>query len=179
MSEDQDRGTETVAETSVHPIMPDEAELGPERDRAEAELAELKDRLLRHQADFDNFRRRTERERAEWAQFAGMEVVRTLLPALDDFDRALRMTAGSAEPGGEFYKGMELVWQRLMSALEKAGLEPVVAAGQPFDPQFHEAIDRAEDPELTEDTVAAEYQRGYRFRGKLLRPALVKVAVKG
>jgi len=140
----------------------------------EAEKAEAGDRLLRLRAEFDNFRRRTERERSEFVQFASAELARELLPVLDDFERAL--AAPAADP--EYAKGVELIYQRLFEALRKAGLEPVVTAGRRFDPTLHQALERVETEEAEDQTILAEYQKGYNFKGKLLRPAMVKVAVK-
>jgi molecular chaperone GrpE len=150
------------------------AALTAERDQLAAEKADLKDRLLRAMADFDNFRRRAERDRSEYVQFAAMEIVRGLIPILDDFHRAMQV-----ETADKVYaKGIELIEQRLFDALKKAGLEPIEAAGKPFDPNLHQAVDRAESDELPDQTVLEEYQSGYNFKGKLLRPAMVKVAVK-
>lgn len=177
MMETGDHKVETPATESATPVASaDTAEM----ERLQAEVAELKDRLLRRQADFDNLRRRAERERAELLEFGGMETVKQLLPALDDLDRALTMSA-QLQPEiaqTDLYKGMALVQQKLLDALAKAGMEPIAAAGLAFDPHLHEAVDRAETDEVEDQTVLAEYQRGFKFRGKLLRPAMVKVAVK-
>jgi len=150
------------------------AALAAERDRLVAENAECKDRLLRALADFDNFRRRAERDRSEYLQFAAMEIVRDLLPVLDDFQRAIKVET----PDKEYAKGVELIYQRFFESLKKAGLEPLEAAGKPFDPNLHQAVDRLETEEFEDQTVLEEYQSGYNFKGKLLRPAMVKVAVK-
>ncbi|HVT92444.1 MAG TPA: nucleotide exchange factor GrpE [Bryobacteraceae bacterium] len=144
-----------------------------ERDSLLAEKADLTDRLLRKQAEFDNFRRRIERERAELIDYSTSEAIRALLPILDDFERALQTE--SADKG--YAKGMELIFQRLSEILGKLGLEPMVSVGQPFDHHLHHAIQR-EESDAPDQTVLEEYQRGYNFRGKLLRPAMVKVAVE-
>ena len=139
--------------------------------------AELQDRLLRLQAEFDNFRKRTERERMEFAEYAGEQTVRALVPILDDFERALKaVPAGDA--AGEFVRGIELIYNRLTETLKKQGLEPISAAGARFDPHQHEAIGRLETDEHEDNTVVQEFQRGYNFKGRLLRPAMVQVAVK-
>jgi molecular chaperone GrpE len=139
-----------------------------------AGVAEYKDRMLRTLADFDNFRRRAERDRSEYVQFAAMEIVRDLLPVLDDFQRALKVET----PDAEYAKGVELIYQRLFEILKKAGLEPIDAAGKPFDPNSQQAVDRVHTDEFADQTVLEEYQSGYNFKGKLLRPAMVNVAVK-
>lgn len=149
-----------------------------ERDKLLAEKQELFDRLLRNQAEFENARRRTERERSEFIQYAGTEMVREVLPVVDDFERALQSGAGLAEgPAKDYIKGFELIYQRLLDRLTKLGLEPIEAAGKVFDPNLHQAVDRAETDELPDQTVLSEYQRGYMFKGRLLRPSMVKVAV--
>jgi molecular chaperone GrpE len=159
------------------PVVTPEAQIAAltaERDQLSAEKADLKDRLLRALADFDNFRRRAERDRWEYVQFAAMEMVRDLIPILDDFRRAMKVETADKE----YAKGIELIDQRLFETLKKAGLEPIEAAGKPFDPNLHQAVDRVESEELPDQTVLEEYQSGYNFKGKLLRPAMVKVAVK-
>ncbi len=149
------------------------AALTAERDALAAEKADLNDRLLRAQAEFQNFRKRAERERAEFAEYASTEAVRALLPIIDDFERALKVESADRE----YTKGMELIYQRLVESLKKLGLEPIVSAGQPFDPNLHHAVDKKETDEVPEETVLEEYQRGYNFKGRLLRPAMVKVAI--
>ena len=141
------------------------------------EKAELEDLLRRRQAEFENFRRRVERERMDFAEYSGMEIVRALLPTVDDFERALRAAPASG-PGDEFLKGIELIYKRLLEALTKQGLEPINTQGQSFDPHLHEAVQRVEHEEAADGTILEEYQRGYKFKGKLLRPSMVKVAVR-
>ena len=150
-----------------------------ERDQLLQERADLNDRLLRRTAEFDNFRRRTEREKQDYFEYAGMETVRQLLPVLDDFDRALKLTAQTRpdEVEREFYKGTELIYSRLMELVKKLGLEPVASVGAKFDPNLHEAIERVPTDEAEDQTIVGEFQRGYMFKGRLLRPAMVKVAV--
>lgn len=150
------------------------AALSAERDQLATEKAELTDRLLRTMADFENFRRRADRDRSDFIQYASMEMVRDLIPILEDFRRAMKAETADKE----YAKGIELIYQRLSETLKKAGLEPIEAAGKPFDPNVHQAVDRAETDEWPDQTVMEEYQSGYNFKGKLLRPAMVKVAVK-
>ena len=145
-----------------------------ERDRLLEEKNDLMDRLLRRQAEFDNFRRRAERDRADVLEFANTETVRSILPILDDFERALKVECS----GKEYARGMELIYQRLSDALKKLGLEPINAKGLKFDPNLHHAVDMLETDDVEDHTVLDEYQPGYNFRGRLLRPAMVKVAVK-
>lgn len=148
--------------------------LTEERNRLAAENAELQDRLLRRQADFENYRRRAERDRSEFLQFAGMEFARAILPVLDDFERALKVESAD----GNFTRGVELIYSRLFETLKKMGLEPMDTVGKEFDPNLHQAVDKVESEDAEDQTILDEFQRGYNFRGKLLRPAMVKVAVK-
>ena len=150
------------------------AALTGERDRLTAEKAELQDRLLRRQADFENYRKRAERDRSDFLQFAGMEFVRELLPILDDFERALQVEC--ANPS--YSKGVELIYARLYDALKKMGLEPMDTVGKTFDPNLHQAVERVETDHAEDQSILAEFQKGYMFKGKLLRPAMVKVAVR-
>jgi molecular chaperone GrpE len=144
-----------------------------ERDQLAAEKAEIQDRYLRGQAEFQNLRRRIEKEKVEWHERAATEAVRTLIPILDDFERALKVEGA----GKDYGKGMELIFQRLFDTLKKLGLEPIDSQGQPFDPHIHHAVEKQETEDVADDTVLEEYQRGYNFKGQLLRPAMVKVAV--
>src|SRR6266404_434102 len=148
--------------------------LAAERDRLAAEKADLNDRLLRSQAEFQNLRKRVERERLELFEYASTEAVRALLPILDDFERGLKVESADKE----YVNGMELIYQRLYDTLKKLGLEPIDSKGQPFDPHVHHAIEMMETEEAPDHTILDEFQRGYNFKGRLLRPAMVKVAVQ-
>jgi len=148
-------------------------ELIGERDRLLAEKNDLNDRLLRRQADFDNFRRRAEREKADVLEYANTETVRALLPILDDFERALKVESADKE----YVRGMELIYTRLGESLKKLGLEPIISKDQNFDPHVHHAVEMVETQDVPDHTILEEYQRGYNFKGRLLRPAMVKVAV--
>ena len=173
--DNQEQNASGVEETL--PVPTPEAQiaaLAGERDQLAAEKADLKDRLLRTLADFENFRRRAERDRSEYVQYAATEMVRDLIPILDDFRRAVKVETADKE----YDKGIELIDQRLFEALKKAGLEPIESAGKLFDPNLHQAVVRVQSEEFPDQTVLEEFQSGYNFKGKLLRPAMVKVAVK-
>ena len=150
------------------------AAITEERDKLTAEKAELNDRLLRARAEFDNARRRSERERSEYLQFAAMDLVKDILPVLDDFERALKVETADRE----YAKGVELIYQRLYDSLKRVGLEQIETEGRQFDPNVHQAVERVHTDEAADQTVLGEFQRGYNFKGKLLRPAMVKVAVQ-
>jgi molecular chaperone GrpE len=145
-----------------------------ERDQLLADKVELNDRFLRRQAEFENYRRRVEREKADFFQYASSEAVQAMLPVLDDFERALKQESIDKE----YVRGLELICQRLVDTLKKLGLEPIDSLGEPFDPYIHQAIDRIETDTVEDHTILEEYQRGYNFKGRLLRPAMVKVAVR-
>ena len=145
-----------------------------ERDRLAAENAELQDRFLRFQAEFQNFRKRSDKDRLEFSEYASMEACRMLLPIVDDFERALQTETADKT----YAQGLELIRQRLFEALKKLGLEPMVVQGEPFDPHVHHAVEMVETDDAPDHTVLAEFQRGYNFKGRLLRPAMVKVAVE-
>jgi molecular chaperone GrpE len=165
---------ESVDTVGVADLAAQLAAITVERDALAAEKAHLSGNLLRRQADFENFRKRVERERLEFAEYAGMEAVRELLPVLDDFERALKTETADKD----YAKGMELIYTRLLESLKKLGLEPIDSKGVKFDPNQHHAVDKVACADSAEDTVLEDYQRGYNFKGRLLRPAMVKVAVK-
>ena len=144
-----------------------------ERDRLLEEKNELVELLRRRQAEFDNFRKRAEREKSDVLEFAHSDSVRAILPILDDFERALKTHTADAV----YARGMEMIHQHLGDALKKLGLETITTKGQKFDPHVHHAVDMVETGDVEEQTILDEYQPGYNFRGRLLRPAMVKVAV--
>jgi molecular chaperone GrpE len=157
-----DRGATAVPET-----------VAAERDRLLLEKNELVELVRRRQAEFDNFRKRAEREKAEVLEYAHSDSVRAILPILDDFERALKTHTADKV----YARGMELIYQHLSDALKKLGLETISTKGLKFDPHVHHAVDMVETGDVEEQTILDEYQPGYNFRGRLLRPAMVKVAV--
>ncbi len=136
---------------------------------------DYKDRYLRTLADFENFRKRSEREKADFFKYALAGLLRELLPVLDNFDRSL----DHAEQGDDFHRGVLLIYKQLFDVLTKHGLRPIEESGVPFDPKIHEAVVREEDPSVPSHTVVAVLQKGYFLHDRLLRPAMVKVAVGG
>jgi molecular chaperone GrpE len=167
---DEAQGSGTAADTAETL-----GELIADRDRAVKEKNELQELLQRRQAEFDNFRRRNERERSELSEYASMETVRSLLPVLDDFERALKVESSDKE----YARGMEIIYQRLIESLTKIGLTPVSSEVSTFDPHIHHAVEMVDTKDHPDQTILEEYQRGYYFKGRLLRPAMVKVAVNG
>jgi molecular chaperone GrpE len=133
----------------------------------------LLDRLARLQAEFDNFRKRNAREQQEFREYALAEAIKSLLPVVDSFDRALQSPARNSE---EFHAGIELINRQLHDALGKLGVQPIEARGEPFDPNQHQAVQMVETDEAEDHHVLDELQRGYKLKNRLLRPAMVRVA---
>jgi len=169
---------EAAAGPAVAELVATRAELK----RVEAERTDLLDQLSRRQADFDNYRKRTERERQDTYHRMVGDVVGKLLPVLDNLRRALdteaSQQAGESEEFRHFLQGVELIYKQLTDVLESLGLQPVAAVGQRFDPHVHEAVITEQTEDYEPDTVIQELVRGYRLGDKLLRPAVVKVATK-
>ena len=136
------------------------------------DLQEKKDRLLRLQADFDNFRRRSAKEREEISAVVTQNFCKDMLPLLDNFERAMAAETKDVEA---FQKGVEMIFTQFQEVLKKNGLEQIEAVGQKFDPNFHQAVMRVEDPEQEDDTVAQELQKGYMVKGRVIRPSMVQV----
>jgi molecular chaperone GrpE len=164
-------------DAAAEPVDP-VAALTEERNQLAAQKAELQDRYLRLQAEFENSRRRAERDRLEFAEYAGMEMARALLPTLDDLERALKSATETGVSADDFVKGVQLIYNRLTDTLKKHGVEPVETEGSNFDPHLHHAVQRVQMEDVEDGTILEVYQRGYNFKGKLLRPAMVKVAVR-
>jgi molecular chaperone GrpE len=143
-----------------------------ESQKLKAERDALVDRLARLQAEFENARKRGEREQQEFREYALADAVKTLLPSLDSFERAL----SSETDGSEFRNGVELIYKQLYDALMKMGLRAIKAEGESFDPRFHQAVEMVNTHEAKDHEVLEELQRGYKFKDRLLRPAMVRVA---
>jgi molecular chaperone GrpE len=146
-----------------------------ELDKLKAEKEELLQTMIRRQADFENFKKRTERDRLEEARRGVERLINDLIPVLDGFDRALQ---GHDDPAYEEYrKGVTLIRKQLWDALARHGVQRIEAAGKMFDPHQHQAIERLESEEYPDGYIVAVFQDGYLFNGRVLRPAIVRVAV--
>lgn len=146
---------------------------------AQAEIAQLKetiaqkdDEILRRRAEFENYRRRTSQEKADIGDVVTQEIIKDMLPIVDNFDRAM---AAEKSDGEAFQKGVEMIYTQLAEILKKEGLETIEAAGKKFDPEYHQAVMRVANPDLEDDTIAQELQKGYIVRGKVIRPSMVQV----
>jgi molecular chaperone GrpE len=142
-------------------------------DEKNSQLDEVGNQLLRLQADFDNFRRRTRQEKEELSQVVTSGIVTQLLPVLDNFERAL--TTAPGQDAGQLLAGLELVSRQFTQILERFGIKPIVALGAQFDPALHEAVMRVEDAGQPDGLVVGELQKGYSAHSKVLRPSMVKV----
>lgn len=165
---------ETQQELDVEHELPpaEEGGDGTELNRLRQERDALVDRLARLQAEFDNARKRSAKEQQDFRDYALADALKSLLPIVDSFDRAL----ASDQTGAEFKKGVELINRQFHDTLAKLGLQPVEAKGREFDPNLHQAVQMVETDEHPDHEVIDELQRGYKLRDRLLRPAMVRVA---
>ena len=145
------------------------------KDPKDEKIAELTDRMQRTMAEFDNFRKRTEKEKAAMYEIGAKDIIEKMLPVLDNFERGLT-TVPEEEKESPFVQGMDKIYKQFVKTLEDIGVKPMDAAGKPFDPNFHNAVMHVEDEELGENIVAEELQKGYTYRDSVVRPAMVKVA---
>jgi molecular chaperone GrpE len=162
-------------EQSVESKGADAAKVETEAGKLATELEELRQTLLRRQADFDNYRKRIERERADDSKRTTARLIEALLPVLDNFEQAL---AAHREPEyASYQKGFELIYKQLVDNVTRLGAERIDPLGKPFDPHVHQAMDRTESSEYPDGTILQVFQPGYAFHGRVLRPAMVRVAV--
>jgi molecular chaperone GrpE len=170
---DDSGGVEQTPEAKT--VAADSALADAEVAKLATDLQDLRQTLLRRQADFDNYRKRIERERAEDSKRYTARMVEALIPIVDGFEHAL---AAHREAAYENYrKGFELIYKQLLDNLTKLGVERVEPVGQQFDPHLHQAVERTETDEAEDGTILQVYQPGYVFHGRVLRPAMVRVAV--
>jgi molecular chaperone GrpE len=164
-----DDGNDTATATAVSVESPaSEAEL----QKLKAERDSLLDRLARAQAEFENARRRAGKEQQEYRDYAVADAIKSLLPVMDSLERAVQVKSDAAELRG----GVELIYKQLQAALAKLSVNPIASKGEVFDPRYHEAIEMVETSNAPDHQVIEELQRGYKFKDRLLRPAMVKVA---
>ena len=170
MEQNEEREEEPLPqETSPSDIEAEIQKLIDERDS-------LQDRLLRRQAEFENYKRRVDRERSEYTQSATAELIGELLGVLDSFDLAIRNATSQGSAGADMLRGMDLVYKQLLDTLGRFGVKVIEAKGQAFDPNFHQAISTVASDDVPENTVVEEFRRGYTLNGKLLRAAMVAVS---
>lgn len=144
------------------------------KDKKDEKIEELTDRLMRNMAEFDNFRKRTEKEKAQMFEIGAKDIIEKMLPVVDNFERGLAAVTPE-EKQSAFVQGIEMIYKQLMTSLESAGVKPIEAVGKEFDPDFHNAVMHAEDAEYGENIVVEEFQKGYMYRDSVVRHSMVKV----
>ena len=145
------------------------------KDPKDAQIEELQDRLKRQMAEFDNFRKRTEKEKSAMFEIGAKDIIERILPVIDNFERGLASIPEDAK-GSAFANGMEMIYKQLLKNLEDAGVKPIEALGQPFDPNFHNAVMHIEDEKFGENIISQELQKGYMYRDSVVRHSMVQVA---
>jgi molecular chaperone GrpE len=170
----EEAAAEETAETETEPEeKKEEASDKREESEAEKQLADMNAKYVRLMADFQNQKKRFEKEKADIYQFANEDIVKSLLEVIDNFERALD---ASQDDGSKFREGMEMIFKQLMGALEKAGVSEIKALGEEFDPNFHNAVMMEETDEFESNKVSGVMQKGYTLNSKVIRPSMVKVA---
>lgn len=187
-AEEQDT-EETVEEAAEEAAEPTEETEGSEegsgfmkkfgrknkKDKKDEKIEELTDRLTRQMAEFDNFRKRTEKEKSQMYEIGAKDIIEKILPVVDNFERGLG-SVPEEEKNAPFVEGMEKIYKQLMTTLESVGVKPIEAVGQEFNPDFHNAVMHVEDEGLGENIIAEEFQKGYMYRESVVRHSMVKVA---
>ena len=145
------------------------------KDKKDEKIEELTDRLTRQMAEFDNFRKRTEKEKSQMYEIGAKDIIEKILPVVDNFERGLAAVP-EEDKANPFAEGMEKIYKQLMTTLEEIGVKPIEAVGNEFNPDYHNAVKHVEDEEFGENTVAEEFQKGYTYRESVVRHSMVKVA---
>lgn len=148
---------------------------GKKKDKKDEKIEELTDKLTRQMAEFDNFRKRSEKEKSQMYEIGAKDIIEKILPVVDNFERGLD-SIPEEEKGSPFAEGMEKIYKQLMTTLDSLGVKPIKAVGQEFNPDFHNAVMHVEDEEFGENVVAEEFQKGYMYRESVVRHSMVKVA---
>lgn len=187
-AEEQDT-EETVEEAAEEAAEPTEETEGSEegsgfmkkfgrknkKDKKDEKIEELTDRLTRQMAEFDNFRKRTEREKSQMYEIGAKDIIEKILPVIDNFERGLAAVPEESKED-PFVEGMEKIYKQIMTTLEGVGVKPIEAVGQEFNPDFHNAVMHVEDEEAGENIITEEFQKGYMYHDSVVRHSMVKVA---
>lgn len=147
----------------------------PKKDKKDEQIADLTDKLTRQMAEFDNYRKRTEKEKSAMYEIGAKDVIEKILPVVDNFERGF-VTVNEEEKENPFVQGMDKVYKQLMTVLEGLGVKPIEALGQEFNPDLHHAVMHVEDEEAGENVIVEEFQKGYMYRDSVVRYSMVKVA---
>lgn len=148
---------------------------GKKKDKKDEKIEELTDKLTRQMAEFDNFRKRTEKEKSQMYEIGAKDIIEKILPVVDNFERGIAAVP-EEEKSNPFAEGMEKIYKQLMTTLEEIGVKPIEAVDQEFDPDFHNAVMHVEDEEVGENIITEEFQKGYLYRDSVVRHSMVKVA---
>ena len=146
------------------------------KDKKDEKIEELNDRLMRQMAEFDNFRKRSEREKSQMFEIGAKDIVEKILPVIDNMERGLATVSPEVLESDAFAQGMEKVYKHFMTVLEQAGVKPIEAVGNEFNPDFHNAVMHVEDEAVGENIVVEEFQKGYMYKESVVRHSMVKVA---
>ena len=172
-TETSEEDTEEAEDTAEK--KPGKKLFGKKKDKKDEKIEELTDKLTRQMAEFDNFRKRTEKEKSQMYEVGAKDIIEKILPVVDNFERGLDAVK-EEEKEDPFVQGMEKVYKHLVTTLEGIEVKPIEAVGQPFDPNFHNAVMHVEDENFGENVVAEEFQKGYTYRDSVVRHSMVKVA---
>ena len=179
-SETEEKDTEETAEETEGSSKEDSDDnkkgfFKKKKDKKDEQIEELQDRVRRQMAEFDNFRKRTEKEKSQMYEVGAKDIIEKILPVVDNFERGLDAVK-EEDKEDPFVQGMEKVYKHLLTTLEGIEVKPIEAVGQPFDPNFHNAVMHVEDENFGENIVAEEFQKGYTYRDSVVRHSMVKVA---
>ena len=172
-TETSEEDTEEAEDTAEK--KPGKKLFGKKKDKKDEKIEELTDKLTRQMAEFDNFRKRSEKEKSQMHEIGAKDIIEKILPVVDNFERGLD-TVPEEEKDSPFAEGMEKIYKQLMTTLESVGVKPIEAVGQEFNPDFHNAVMHVEDEGLGENIIAEEFQKGYMYRESVVRHSMVKVA---
>ncbi len=177
---DQEEAEEVVEETEETEETEEVEKKGifkrkPKKDKKDEKIEELTDKLTRQMAEFDNYRKRTEKEKSGMYEIGAKDVIEKILPVIDNFERGLAAVP-EEQKEDSFVTGMEMIYKQIMTTLDGIGVKPIEAVGQEFNPDLHNAVMHVEDEELGESIVAEEFQKGYTYRDSVVRYSMVKVA---
>lgn len=162
--------TEEAAQTSDEEV----TEADTDKDSKDAKIEELNDKLIRNMAEFDNFRKRSEKEKSQMFEIGAKSIVEKVLPVIDNFERGLGAITDE-EKESAFVQGIEQIYKQFVTALEEAGVKPIEAVGQEFNPEYHNAVMHGEDDAYGENVISDEFQKGYMYKESVVRHSMVKV----
>jgi molecular chaperone GrpE len=171
VEEEMDESDEGTAKSSKSFFKKDKKE---KKDKKDAEIDELKDRLMRQMAEFENFRKRSEKEKAQMFEIGAKSIIEKILPVVDNFERGLGAIS-EEEKEGAFAQGIEKIYKQMVTTLEEAGVSAIDAVGKEFDPNLHNAVMHAEDENFGENIISDEFQKGYKYKETVVRHSMVKV----